>query len=63
MQRSHGRPTEQLHAQDVELEPASRTARRAGEAVSLSMREFDLLHILMLNAGRVRPSNHASGRE
>ncbi|MBE0628047.1 MAG: winged helix-turn-helix domain-containing protein [Burkholderia vietnamiensis] len=28
-------------------------ARRAGVAVALSTREFDLLHILMLNAGRV----------
>ena len=53
VRRSHGRPTEQLHAQDVELEPASRTACRAGVPVALSTREFDLLHILMLNAGRV----------
>jgi two-component system OmpR family response regulator/two-component system response regulator QseB len=27
--------------------------RRAGEPVTLSAREFDLLHALMLNAGRV----------
>nr|WP_057926921.1 response regulator [Burkholderia ambifaria] len=53
VRRAHGRPTERLHAQDVELEPASRTARRAGVDVALSTREFDLLHILMLNAGRV----------
>ncbi|KVC47556.1 two-component system response regulator [Burkholderia ubonensis] len=53
VRRAHGRPTERLQAQDIELEPASRMACRAGAPVALSTREFDLLHILMLNAGRV----------
>ncbi|MEP7295574.1 MAG: winged helix-turn-helix domain-containing protein [Burkholderiales bacterium] len=53
VRRSHGQPRETLTAQDVVLDPAARTVLRAGEAVPLSSREFDLLHTLMLNAGRV----------
>ncbi len=53
IRRSHGRPCERLQAQDVVLEPASRTVFHDGVPVSLSTREFDLLHVLMLNAGRV----------
>lgn len=53
VRRAHGRPSERLQAQDVVLEPASRIAYLAGAAVPLSGREFDLLHILMLNAGHV----------
>ena len=33
--------------------PAARAVSQAGAPVSLSAREFDLLHALMLNAGRV----------
>ena len=40
-------------AQDVALDPAARAVRQAGQPVPLSAREFDLLHALMLNAGRV----------
>lgn len=53
VRRSHGQPQESLNAQDVVLDPAAREVRKAGEAVALSIREFDLLHALMLNAGRV----------
>ena len=53
VRRSHGQPRETLTAQDVVLDPAARTVLRSGEPVSLSAREFDLLHTLMLNAGRV----------
>ena len=53
VRRSHGQPRETLTAQDVVLAPAARTVLRCGEPVSLSSREFDLLHTLMLNAGRV----------
>lgn len=53
VRRSHGRPREQLQAQDVVLDPAARTVFRAGVPVTLSVREFDLLHVPMLNAGRV----------
>jgi two-component system OmpR family response regulator/two-component system response regulator QseB len=53
VRRAHGQPQERLSAQGVELDPASRTVTRSGEAVPLAAREFDLLHVLMLNAGRV----------
>ena len=53
VRRAHGQPQECLMAQDVVLDPAARTVRRAGVPVVLAGREFDLLHVLMLNAGRV----------
>jgi two-component system OmpR family response regulator/two-component system response regulator QseB len=53
VRRAHGQPQEQLTAQDVMLDPAGRSVVQAGVPVSLSAREFDLLHALMLNAGRV----------
>ena len=53
IRRAHGQPVEQLRAQDVALDPASRTVLQAGEVINLSGREFDLLHAFMLNAGRV----------
>ncbi|HZX27659.1 MAG TPA: response regulator transcription factor [Telluria sp.] len=53
IRRAHGQPRECLAAQDVELDPAARTVCKAGQPVSLSGREFDLLHALMLNTGRV----------
>lgn len=53
VRRAHGQPRERLCAQDVELDPASRTVRRGGQALLLPAREFDLLHVLMLHAGRV----------
>lgn len=53
VRRSHGQPQESLQAQDVVLNPAAHTVQQAGERVALSPREFDLLHVLMLNAGRV----------
>ena len=34
------------------LEPATRTVSLDGQPVPLASREFDLLHVLMLNAGR-----------
>jgi DNA-binding response OmpR family regulator len=53
VRRAHGQPQELLSAQDVELDPAGRSVRKAGTPVVLSTREFDLLQALMLNAGRV----------
>jgi two-component system response regulator QseB len=53
VRRAHGQPQERLTAQDVELDPAARMVLKAGESVTLSSREFDLLQALMLNAGRV----------
>ncbi|HWJ95726.1 MAG TPA: response regulator, partial [Telluria sp.] len=53
VRRAHGQPQPVLRAQRVELDPAARTVLLDGAAVSLSTREFDLLHVLMLNQNRV----------
>ena len=53
VRRAHGQPQECLQVKGVTLDAAARTVLLAGEAVTLSIREFDLLHALMLNAGRV----------
>lgn len=53
VRRAHGQPEERLVAREVVLDPAARTVQRAGVPVTLPAREFDLLHALMLNAGRV----------
>ena len=53
VRRAHGQPQECLQVQGVTLDAAARTVQLADEAVTLSVREFDLLHALMLNAGRV----------
>ena len=53
VRRAHGQPQECLSAQDVVLDPASRSVRQAGEPVMLSTREFDLLQAFMLGADRV----------
>ena len=53
VRRSHGQPQECLQSGDVVLDPAARAVTQCGERVTLSTREFDLLHALMLNAGRV----------
>ena len=53
VRRSHGQPQEMLQSGDVALDPAARAVTQGGERVTLSTREFDLLHALMLNAGRV----------
>ena len=53
VRRAHGQPQERLTAGDVMLDPAARRVELAGVPVVLPTREFDLLHALMLNAGRV----------
>lgn len=53
MRRAHGRPVPVLTLGEIELNPAARTVARAGEAIELTPREFDLLHLLLENAGRV----------
>lgn len=53
VRRAHGQPQELLQVQDIVLDPSARTVRSGGELVQLPIREFDLLHALMLNAGRV----------
>ena len=53
VRRAHGQPQECLSAQDIVLDPAARSVRQAGEPVTLSTREFDLLQAFMLSADRV----------
>lgn len=53
VRRAHGQTQELLCAQDVVLDPASRTVRKAGAPVALSTREFDLLQAFMLGPDRV----------
>jgi DNA-binding response OmpR family regulator len=53
VRRAAGQPQECLSAQDVVLDPASRSVKKAGEPVLLSAREFDLLQAFMLGADRV----------
>ena len=53
VRRAHGQSQECLTAQDVVLDPASRTVRKADVAIALSNREFALLQAFMLSAGRV----------
>ena len=53
VRRSHGQMQDTLTCGEIVLEPASRHVSLKGEPVLLSTREFDLLHVLMLNADRV----------
>ncbi|CAN5808871.1 MAG: response regulator [Ilumatobacteraceae bacterium] len=40
---------------DVSLDPDEHTVRINGESVALPLKEFELLHLLLANAGRVLP--------
>jgi two-component system OmpR family response regulator/two-component system response regulator QseB len=53
VRRAHGQMQDILQCGDVLLEPSARRVSLKGEVVTLSTREFDLLHVLMLNADRV----------
>ncbi len=46
---------ESLQVGDVELDPRSRVVRRAGELIELTTAEFDLLRVLLQQAGQVVP--------
>jgi two-component system, OmpR family, response regulator RegX3 len=48
-----GAAAKPVHIAEVELDPAARIARFRGEELELSRKEFDLLAMLMRNAGRV----------
>ena len=51
-----GRPTERrgpIAIGAIALDPGARTVTKDGEPVELAAREFDLLHLLMANAGEV----------
>lgn len=53
VRRAHDQPQDKLRAGPLELDPAARTVNLNGRSITLAMREFDLLHVLMLNSGRV----------
>jgi len=53
VRRAHGQVQELLRCGTVQLDPAGRQVTLDGDTVALSTREFDLLHALMRNAGRV----------
>lgn len=53
IRRRAGRMSPLLRCGDVELDPAARRVRQGGESVEISTREFDLLELLMRNAGKV----------
>lgn len=53
VRRAHGQTQDVLSCGKLQLNPSARTVLLSGQAVALSMREFDLLHVLMLNAQRV----------
>jgi two-component system OmpR family response regulator/two-component system response regulator QseB len=53
VRRAHGKPSERITVPGIALDPAQRSVEVDGLPVSLSPREFDLLQLLMLNAGRV----------
>jgi DNA-binding response OmpR family regulator len=53
VRRAHGQPQDRLQAHGVTVDPASRTVTYDGGTLTLPAREFDLLHVLMLNRGRV----------
>jgi len=53
VRRAHGHTQDVLICGALQVNLAARSVTLAGQAVSLSMREFDLLHVLMLNTERV----------
>lgn len=53
VRRAHGRPEPLITVGGIELNPAARTVTQSGQPVELTAREFDLLHLLLQNAGRV----------
>lgn len=53
VRRSHGVAGDVLRCGPVLLATGSREVHYNGQAVTLSMREFDLLHALMLRPGRI----------
>ena len=53
VRRAHGQVQDTLRCGPVTLDPSGRQVSLDGDTVTLSTREFDLLHALMINAGRV----------
>jgi two-component system OmpR family response regulator/two-component system response regulator QseB len=53
VRRASGKPASALQSFGVTLEPAAHRVLNQNQVIDLSAREFAVLHILMLNAGRV----------
>jgi two-component system OmpR family response regulator/two-component system response regulator QseB len=53
VRRAHGQIQDMLTCGELQMNPASRQVIFEGRPVTLSTREFDLLHALMLAVGRV----------
>jgi two-component system, OmpR family, response regulator len=53
VRRAHGRPQPVLEHGALRLDPAARAVTLDGQAVTLTAREFDLIQLLLDNAGRV----------
>ena len=53
VRRAHGQVQTRLEVGDMVLDAAAHQVWLAGNLVELSTREYDLLHVFMLNAGRV----------
>jgi len=53
VRRAHGHTQDLLTCGALQVDLSARSVTLSGQLVALSMREFDLLHVLMLNAQRV----------
>ena len=53
VRRAHGHTQELLRCGALALNPATRDVSFEGQAITLSTREYDLLHVLLLAVGRV----------
>ncbi len=62
VRRAHGEAAPVLSVAGVTLDPGARSVAWRGRQVDLPAREFDVLHELMLNAGRVLSREHLQGR-
>jgi two-component system OmpR family response regulator/two-component system response regulator QseB len=62
VRRAHGEAAPVLTAPGLALDPGARTVAWQGRPVDLPAREFDVLHELMLNAGRVLSREHLQER-
>ena len=53
IRRAGGRASSRIQVGEVEIDPDTRQAWRAGQAIDLSAKEFALLEMMLQNAGRV----------
>lgn len=60
--RSTGRTTPQVHHGQLQLDPDAHTVALDGEPIHLPPKEFELLHILLENAGKTVPRQRLLSR-